>query len=473
MFCIRANREGLEEFETVFWSLACRPLGDGLNLHGKLEALTTNTVKSNIIRTRLSLLVGALVLAAIGCVPHVDAASVDQSRLERLEKENETLRSRLDALEQKTGTMGAASVTAPQKSESGLLKFVKETEFSGFVTGSYFYDSSKPADGGINGYLWSNDHNEVNLNKIKLTIENPVERSGSDWDVGYHVAAILGEDSPIVNSGGEMQGLEDIRQAFVEVNVPVGTGLNVRVGQLISLLNFESGDGGAVNPNFSQGNQWFFTGNPPGAGIQLSYELSDQWGVDARVQNGMYQGVEDNNNGKTLMGGLRFKPNDKTWIKFLGFGGPEGLGAMPGGNTDMLSGVQILAGRQLEEDHNIQAATELTYMHWDEASVAVPGDSGEAWSAGLWLWGNVTDSFGLAFRGDVVSDEDGAFTSGLLGFPANPGQKIYSATLTANYMPHPKVKISPEIRFEKTDFDGGFDGADDRVIFGVGASYLF
>lgn len=412
---------------------------------------------------------GATLLTALtlGTVTHA-AESGDSTRIDRLEEENNALRERLDALE---GT-GGATFSGGGK-ESSLLKFVKETEFSGFVSGSYFYDGSKPADGSSNGYLWSSDHNEFNLNKIKLTLENAVERSGSDWDVGYHVAVILGEDAPIVNSGGAVQGLEDIRQAYVELNVPIGTGLNVRAGQLISLLNFESGDGGPANPNFSQGNQWFFTGNPPGAGIQFSYELSDRWGVDARVQNGLYQGVDDNNSGKTFMGALRFKPNERTWIKLLGFAGPEGLGVMPGGNTDMLSGVQVLAGIQLEEEHNVQAATELTYMHWDEASVALAGDAGEAWSAGAWLWGDITDTFGLALRGDVVADQDGSFTSSLLGFPANPGQKIYSVTLTGNYLPHPKVKIQPEIRYESTDLGGGFDGADDRLIVGLGLAYLF
>ncbi|MBT5707833.1 MAG: outer membrane beta-barrel protein [Verrucomicrobia bacterium] len=417
-----------------------------------------------------SLLIGGATLVTaltLGIVAQA-AESGDATRIDRLEEENNALRERLDALEGKSG-----STSLGGGKESSLLKFVKETEFSGFVSGSYFYDGSKPADGSSNGYLWSSDHNEFNLNKIKLTLENAVERSGSDWDVGYHVAAILGEDAPIVNSGGAVQGLEDIRQAYVELNVPIGTGLNVRAGQLISLLNFESGDGGPANPNFSQGNQWFFTGNPPGAGLQVSYELSDQWGVDARVQNGLYQGVDDNNSGKTFMGALRFKPNDRTWIKLMGFAGPEGLGSSPGGNTDVLSGVQVLAGIQLEEEHNVQAATELTYMHWDEASVALAGDAGEAWSAGAWLWGDITDTFGLALRGDVVADQDGSFTSGLLGFPANPGQKIYSLTLTGNYLPHPKVKIQPEIRYESTDLAGGFDGADDRLIVGLGLAYLF
>ncbi len=419
-------------------------------------------------------LVGMMTVQA--CVLGAQSADNDEaSRLERLENENNALRSRLDALEAKSSSEAANNLAGEGgEEESSMLKFFKETEFSGFVTGSYFYDTSKPADGVSNGYLWNTDHNEATLNKVKLTIENGVERSGTEWDVGFHVAAIFGEDSKFTNSGAEQQGIEEIRQAYGELNVPVGTGLNVRVGQLISLLNFESGDGGAVNPNFSQGNQWFFTGNPPGAGVQMSYEFNDQLGLDLRLQNGMYQGVEDNNSGKTFMGAFRYTPNERAWFKFLGFAGPEGLGVNPGGNTDILSGVQVLAGMQLEKEHNIQVATELTYMHWDEASAAVAGDDGEAWSAGVWLWGDITDTFGLALRGDVVNDEDGSFTSGLLGFPGpHSGQEIYSVTLTGNYFPHPRVKVQPEIRFESTDLDGGFDGADSRFIIGVGTSFLF
>ena len=43
----------------------------------------------------------------------------------------------------------------------------------------------------------------------------------------------------------------------MELNIPIGTGLNVKAGEMISLLNYESGDGGAVNENFSQGYQWY------------------------------------------------------------------------------------------------------------------------------------------------------------------------------------------------------------------------
>jgi hypothetical protein len=398
----------------------------------------------------------------------------EAARLEKLEAENAALKSRLDALEAYLTKEGDMPV---EKVANKTLKFLGESTISGFVTASYFYDFSKPADGVSNGYLWDDNFNSFTLNKVKLTLENPVERSGSDWDTGYSISMIYGSDAPFVNTGGERQGFEDLRQAYLEANVPVGTGLNVRAGQLISLLNYESGDGGAVNANFSQGNQWFFTGNGPAVGGQVGYVFSDAVDLRMRLQNGLYSGAVDNNDGKTFMASLGIKPDDKTWINVIPFAGEEPFGGTSGvfgsGDSEWLTGINLLAGRKLAEKYNLNVATELTYMHWADASVSSPGDSADAYSAGLWVSSDFNEKVGLALRGDYVNDRDGTFTSGLLGFPTNGGQELYSLTLTLNYRPHPSFKIQPEIRYDKTTMNDGFDGAEDRIVAGVGASYLF
>src|SRR4029079_17905232 len=122
------------------------------------------------------------------------------------------------------------------------------------------------------------------------------------------VSLIAGEDAPIVNTKSSTIGFDYLREAFVEMNVPIGNGLDVRVGELISLLNYESGDGGAVNANFSQGYQWFFTGNPPAAGVQLGYTFTDWLDIKVRAQNGLYAGAIDNNGTPAFMGSIGLKP---------------------------------------------------------------------------------------------------------------------------------------------------------------------
>src|SRR5205085_10474323 len=135
----------------------------------------------------------------------------------------------------------------------------------------------------------------------------------------FRASLMWGEDSQVLNTGSPMAGFEAVREAFVEANIPVGTGLNLKVGQLISLLNYESGDGGAANANFSQGYQWFYTGNGPSAGVQAGYAFNDVIDVKFRVQNGIYAGAIDNNNAKAVMGAIGIKPMKDLWFSLIGF----------------------------------------------------------------------------------------------------------------------------------------------------------
>jgi hypothetical protein len=378
----------------------------------------------------LSACLWAALLAAAPLAPVY--AQADGVRVERLEKENQDLKKRLDALE---ATAKKEGILASGEEPSGV-KALGDISLNGFVSTSYFYDTSEPGDNSPNGYLWNRNHNSFTINKVKLTLASkPVEASGDSWDAGYRASLIFGSDAPIVNTGGEMQGLEDLREAFVEVNAPIGTGLNIKAGQLISLLNFESGDGGVANPNFSQGYQWFYTGNGPSTGVQLGF--------------------------KTFMGSVGIKPDDKTGISLIGFAGREGAAS-----DQWLKGGSIIASRKLTDMLNF--ATELDYFNAD-----TPGGSSDWWSVGGWLWMDFSEQVGLALRADYVDDSDGTGTGGLLGFPVHGGQDLMSLTLTLNYKPTPAIKIQPEIRYDHTTLAGGFDGDKDRLMIGAGVSYSF
>ncbi len=392
----------------------------------------------------------------------------DATKLDQLSKENENLRKRLEALEamaQKEGLVASA------KSPTMPVKALSESVLSGFVQASYFYDTSVPGDRKSNGYLWNTSHNAFSLNKIKLTLASPgVERSGDKWDAAYRVSLMFGEDAPIVNTGGEAQGLESVREAYIELNAPIGTGLNLRAGQLISLLNYESGDGGAANANFSQGYQWFYTGNGPSAGVQAGYTFTDWLDIKLRVQNGLYAGPFDGNNAKTVIGALGIKPDDKTWISLLGFGGDES-------SAFSILGGSILAGRTFGT--KVTTGLEFDYFKFDNNGGTPDAD---LWSIGGWFGYDFTPKVGLALRAEYLSDPDGGGLRGIsLGgrtgsaLPPSADDKgeITSLALTLNIKPVPNVRLQPEIRFDNTSYKGAFDGQENRFMIGMGASYLF
>ena len=382
-------------------------------------------------------------LLTIGSMTSLHGQSANVARdekLSQLEKQNQALQQRLDALEglaQKEGLLPSGA--KPPKFVSAL----SDITLSGFVTASYFHDFSNPTNGVSAGYLWNRRNDNITLNKVKLTLASPpAERSGDKFDAAFRVSLIAGQDAPIVNSGSAITGFDLLREAYVELNVPIGTGLNVRAGELISLLNYESGDGGAANNNFSQGFQWFFTGNGPAAGVQVGYTFTDWLDVKVRVQNGLYAGPVDNNSSKTVVGAIGIKPTDKIWFSLIGFGGREDS------FVQSLWGGSLLGGWQATPQ--LGFGTELDYFRFHNGVNAVPSGNSEVYSAGLWTSFDFTKQVGLALRTEFLSDTKGAdISGGALGFPNPPGegQDLSSVALTLNYKPWPNLKIQPEVQF--------------------------
>lgn len=402
-------------------------------------------------------------LLASGGSAFAQAETGNVVRMERLEKENAELKKRLDALE---GMAQKEGLTAPTSAKP-FVKALSELQLSGFVTASYFYDTSTPDDGKSNGYLWNTSENSFSINKVKVTLAGkPIERD--KWDATFRASLMWGEDAPIVNTGGENQGLEELREAYVQLNVPIGTGLDIKAGQLISLLNYESGDGGAVNANFSQGYQWFYTGNGPSAGVQAGYAFNEMVDVKFRVQNGMYAGAIDNNDSKAFMGSIGVKPVKDLWLSFVGFQSHENA-------AFSVAGGSVLAGYQATKALGL--GLEFDYFQFDPD----PAATADFWSIGTWITYDFTPKVGVALRAEYLDDSDGFGIKGIslggrtgsaITSPDSDGY-LASVTFTLNYKPVPNIKIQPEIRWDRTGYEDGFDGKESRFMIGAGVSYLF
>jgi len=407
----------------------------------------------------------------------------------KLEKENQELKERLDKLEEVLKKEGLT--TSTDTSGSQPIKALSSINVSGFVESSYFYDLSNSKDNHPAGYLWNTSLNSFTINKIKLTLASPnVDKE--KWDAAYRVSFIWGQDAPIVDTGStHIPGFSWLREAYVEFNVPVGTGLDFKAGELISLLNYESGDGGAVNGNWSQGYQWYYTGNPPAGAIQVGYDINDMFGFKLRLQNGLYTGPVDTGS-KTFVGGFYVKPDTKTSLAFLGFDGRQDFNP-----AYTIAGGSFIGSRQLMEKYNLTFATEVDYfrfsgfspLHDGITSGGVPvttgAQSGDWWSAGGWLSADFTSKVGATLRGEFLDDptgfgtiwnspapgSDASFPTGI--YTSGSGQTLTSATFTLAYKPTAAIRIMPEIRWNHSNSPGSLNGKRDQFIIGMGAACLF
>jgi hypothetical protein len=420
------------------------------------------------------------VIVAGGSTAH---AQTDTNATSKLEQENQELRKRLDNLEhflEKEGLKPTGTGAPADPPVSALT----DITISGFITSSYFYDAASSKDNHPAGYLWNTSLNSFTVNKIKLTLASPPVNKDK-WDAAYRVSFIWGSDAPVVDTGSTKDpGFSWLREAYAELNIPIGTGLDVRAGELISLLNYESGDGGAANGNFSQGYQWYYTGNPPEGAVQLGYDFTDWIGIKLRLANGLYTGPVDTGS-KTFLGGVYVNPDKKTALAFLGFDGRQDFNP-----SWTIAGGSFIGSRQLFESHNISFATEFDYFRFsgfDHAAAGLPmgASSGDFWSIGGWLSADLLPNLGATLRADYLTDPTGFGTfynspapGSDAGFPAaiytaGAGQALNSVTLTLNYKPTPVLKIQPEIRWNHSSYAGALDGKRDQVIVGMGASYLF
>jgi hypothetical protein len=410
-----------------------------------------------------------------------------QTDTNNLEQQNQALRRRLDAMEdllKKEGLEPSGKAADPP------VAALTQVQISGFVTSSYFYDAANSKDNHPTGYLWNGDMNQFTLNKAQLILQSPAV-SKDKWDAGFFVSLLYGEDQPDNDSSGG--SFSAIRQAYIDMNIPIGTGLDIRAGEMTSLLNYESGDGGAVNDNFSQGYQWWYTGNGPAETVQAAYDFNDIFSLKLRLQNGLYNG-EVGTGSKTFMGGFYVNPDSKTCLAFLGFEGQQNNIGVPVYNLD---GGSFIGSRKIIDSCNFTIATEADYFHYsgfdaNTAGFASGDPHGDFWSVGCWAGVDLAPTCRLALRAELIDDPSGfgtvynspdpakveygagagpAFPSSI--YTSGEGQELTDVTLTLDYKPAANVKIQPEIRWNHSTVSAALNGKSDQVIVGMGVSYLF
>src|SRR2546428_124655 len=161
-------------------------------------------------------------------------------------------------------------------------------------------------------------------------------------------------------------------------------------------------------------------------------------------------------------------PDARTAIGIVGFWGPEEAG----NNTANRYGVEGLLWRKLGK----AAVWVQGDYGTEQANAALPDPTQDAkwWALGGWVTYDFTSSLGLALRADYVNDENGARSTfnGLVGYPANAGQRFGSGTATLNIRAWPSAVVRPEVRYDRSTL-AAFAGKKDQVTLALGVAYLY
>ncbi|MFM7215971.1 MAG: outer membrane beta-barrel protein [Verrucomicrobiota bacterium] len=168
--------------------------------------------------------------------------------------------------------------------ESPISTLVSGTTIGGAVDTSAQW---KPSSGSTMANRFANTapnhYNGFNLEYVELRIEKPLDEG--QWSAGYTAALWLGQDAawlPVALGGQHLA----IKQAYVTMRAPLGNGLDFKIGQVDSLIGYESLSL-YKNPNFSRSlgsyiEPWSQTG------IVASYQAAEWVGLSGSIANSSY-----------------------------------------------------------------------------------------------------------------------------------------------------------------------------------------
>jgi hypothetical protein len=327
--------------------------------------------------------------------------------------------------------------------------------FSGFAEASV-QSSTASRDGAIVGSLYGRQQGQFSLDAFELGLDRPV--AADRTMAGFTLRMIYGGSATSIHAAGlDVGPLADLTQAFVTLNHPTRSGaVQVSAGKLSSMLGLEVIES-VLNPNLSAGNQFIFLEDFTHVGLDVNWIISPQWGARACITNGWDLAV-DNNRAQSFMAHVAYTPDPSTSITCSGYAGPE----QAENNHDARTGGELLVSRSL-----------------GASSFAVQADAGHEagidaswWGAGAWVTLGLGATNAVALRVDHVDDEDGARTSGLLGYPALTRQRLSSLTLTLNHQPAQGLLVRPEIRYDRSD-RRVYNRDRAQLTLAVGAAYRY
>ncbi|HVO80447.1 MAG TPA: porin [Terriglobales bacterium] len=256
-------------------------------------------------------------------------------RVQELEKEVSELRSELAALKpgapaaapaaamaavSQSNAASASPATVPSPGPS-LASLLGPTSLSGFVDMYYNYNSNQPTSRTNSFRSFDAASNQFALNLIELVVDKTPEVTNSR--TGYHIALGFGQAINAVN-GSDPGGLgfdQYLKEAYFSYLAPVGKGLQIDAGKFVTPHGaevIETKD----DLNYSRGLLFSYAIPYFHYGLRAKYAFNDKYSISGFLVNG-WNGVVDNNTGKTYGIGFGWNPSRKISFTQNYMAGPE------------------------------------------------------------------------------------------------------------------------------------------------------
>jgi len=336
-------------------------------------------------------------------------------------------------------TPAVLAQTATQQG-TPLLTSLSATTISGYVDTSAVWT---PGTGNANiaPYAFNSQSkmNGVNIDQVDIKLSKAIE--AGKWSAGYVAELSYGPDAQGIDGGAY-----PLRQAYVDLNIPVGNDIELKMGRFDNILGYETSDS-VNNPNWTRSYGYTFEPTEE-TGLLASYKFADWIQLQAGFVDQVSTYPTTYNNAyesrKGLVSLLTLTAPD-SWGFLKGSALYAGLDYGPGGGSDM---TEWYLGTTLNTP-----VTGLTFgAAWDSISDAYVAGFGDGGSFNSWAGYasyKITDKATINGRveyaeGSALAAEQYAFN----GTPFGTLEKVIAITGTFQYDLWANVVSRLEVRWD-------------------------
>src|SRR5437762_7293095 len=295
------------------------------------------------------------------------------------------------------GLVSLPTLMQAEEKMSSVQTALASTTISGYVNTSAQWDIGT-GNGNVPAIPFSAGKQDgFNLDVVSLTIERPLDEA--QWSAGYKAQLLFGQDANrfvglgTQSSGNGAVGGSDfgIKQAYVDVRAPIGTGLDMKLGVFDTIVGYETFDAGN-NPNYTR-SYGFGIEPTTHTGLLLTYQLNDMFGISAGIANTFGPTINE----KAWANGR--SESYKTYMAAIAFTAPKDWGFVSGSTlyAGVINGLNTgYTSTAQREDHfyaggalntpvaGLKLGAAFDYANLDEAPGAAAGNDAWAWATALY-----------------------------------------------------------------------------------------
>jgi len=219
------------------------------------------------------------------------------------------------------GVVSLSSVAQAQEAAAGADALAASTTLSGYVSTSYTL-----ADGsGGNIAKTNEDSDKFKLDTVSLTLASA--QGAGEYATGYTVQFWAGPDDQSTGTDDDVE----LVQANIDLRLPVGNGLDLKVGQFGTVVGYETYD--YTNNAFFQRGLGFSVEPTHHTGLLASYQLSDDLSISLGAVNDTTSNLTNNsadNGSAAFLTSVSYTVSDSAGLlggTTLYYGGVHGAGA--------------------------------------------------------------------------------------------------------------------------------------------------